>query len=154
MACARAVRVVATAEAWLDAHAPGRGPHARPDRDPLRAGRRARAALREAAAGVLFLRNKLDAEQTERRVRMARACHALLRAARQGDDATALPLVAYRRVLRRRIEAAEAELAGLRTQAADASRHLVRLSREIHRLERLRARRRAAAGIGRMSDQG
>ncbi|NNL65951.1 MAG: hypothetical protein HKP30_06910, partial [Myxococcales bacterium] len=76
---------------------------------------RARDELRQAAAGVLFLRNKLEAEQTERRVRMARACHALLRAVREDDDATARPLLDYRDVLRDRITHAEAELAGLRS---------------------------------------
>jgi len=98
--------------------------------------RRAHGELRAATAGVLFLRNKLEAEQVERRVHMARACHALLRAVREDDDETALSLLAYRDVLRRRLRAAEEELAGLRTQAADATESLARLSRAVGRLER------------------
>lgn len=102
--------------------------------------RRVRGELRRATAGLLFLRNKLEAEQTERRVRMARACHALLRAARDDDDATALPLLGYRDVLRQSLRRAEEELAGVRTQAADAKRALARLARAEHRLEAFRAR--------------
>jgi len=102
-------------------------------RDELR---HARDELRRAVAGVLFLRNKLEAEQTERRVRMARTCHALLRAAREGDDETALPLLAHRDLLRRSLCAAEEELAGLRTQAADGKAALARLARALERLER------------------
>jgi hypothetical protein len=102
-----------------------------------------RGELRRATAGLLFLRNKLEAEQTERRVRMARACHALLRAAREDDDATALPLLSYRDLLRRRLREAEQELAGVRAQAADATDALARLARAEHRLEARRARGRA-----------
>ena len=99
---------------------------------------RSRDELRRAAASVLFLRNKLEAEQTERRVRMARACHAILRAARDEDDATALPLLRYRDMLRERAKAAEEELAGLRTQAADAKSALARITRQLGRFDRTR----------------
>jgi hypothetical protein len=104
-----------------------------------------RASLRQAVARVLFLRNKLDAEQTERRVRLARTCHAILRAARAGDDALALPLIDHRRALRRRVVAAEDELAALRARAADAARELALLSDAIRRAERRRDRRARAA---------
>jgi len=106
--------------------------------------RRVRGELRSATAGLLFLRNKLEAEQNERRVRMARACHALLRAAREDDDETALPLLSYRDVLRKRIRHAEEELAGVRTQAADAKDALARLARAEQHLEVRRAPRRRA----------
>jgi len=105
--------------------------------------RRVRGELRRATAGLLFLRNKLEAEQTERRVRMARACHALLRAVRDEDDETALPLLGYRDVLRENLRRAEEELAGVRTQAADAKDALARLARAERRLEAGRARARA-----------
>ena len=105
--------------------------------------RRVRGELRNATAGLLFLRNKLEAEQNERRVRMARACHALLRATREDDDETALPLLSYRDVLRERIRHAEEELAGVRTQAADAKDALARLARAERHLEVQRAERRA-----------
>ena len=126
-------RFVEALDDWLDeyVHDPGR-----PVRPELAAHRRARSELRRAAAGVLFLRNKLEAEQHERRARMARVCHALLRAAREDDDETALPLLACRDSMRGRIREAEQELAGLRTQAADATRSLARLARAIARLER------------------
>lgn len=101
----------------------------------------AREELRHAAAGVLFLRNKLEAEQTERRVKLARACHAILRAARDDDEETALPLLAYRDLLRERVRAAEEELAGLRTQAADAKSALARIARRLGRIERRETRR-------------
>jgi hypothetical protein len=99
---------------------------------------RVRDELRHAAAGVLFLRNKLEAEQGERRVHMAGACHALLRAARDDDDETALPLLAYRDVLRARLVEAEEELADLRGRAADAKSALARIARGLARLERER----------------
>jgi hypothetical protein len=114
--------------------------------------RRVRGELRRATAGLLFLRNKLEAEQTERRVRMARACHALLRATRENDDETALPLLSYRDVMRASLRRAEEELAGVRTQAADAKDALARLARAedqleaAHRHARTRAPRRAARG--------
>jgi hypothetical protein len=100
---------------------------------------RARDELRRTTAGLLFLRNKLEAEQTERRVRMARTCHALLRATREDDDETALSLLSYRNVLRDRIRHAEEELAGVRTQAADGKDALTRLGRALDHLERFRA---------------
>ena len=146
-------RFVDALDDWLDenVHArEGLTPGPAPSRARLSAHRRARAELRRATAGVLFLRNKLEAEQHERRARMARVCHALLRAARDDDDETALPLLTYRDLLRERIRAAEQELAGLRTQAADAIGSLARLSRALARLERgrrpLRPRRRGGAG--------
>lgn len=114
--------------------------------------RRAHRELRRATAELLFLRNKLEAEQTERRVRMARACHALLRATRENDDETALPLLSYRDVMRESLRRAEEELAGVRTQAADAKDALARLARAEHRLEavhggsRTRAPRRPGHG--------
>jgi len=107
--------------------------------------RRVRGELRRTTAGLLFLRNKLEAEQTERRVRMARACHALLRAAREDDDATALPLLSHRDRLRASIRRAEQELAGVRTQAAFAKAALARLARAEHRLESQRAAHRRRA---------
>lgn len=110
---------------------------------------RARDELRSATAGILFLRNKLEAEQTERRVRMARTCHALLRATREDDDETALPLLTYRNVLRERIRRAEEELAGLRTQAADGKDALARLGRAATHLEGVRTGERARADLRR-----
>ncbi len=135
---------------WIEEHVhghPGETGQGGP-RDVLAACRDARAELRQATARVLFLRNKLEAEQMERRVRMGRACHAILRAVREDDDATALPLLTWRRELREEIVRAEQELAGLRTQAADAKRQLRRLAEEIRRLEldRRRRRRRRARG--------
>lgn len=106
---------------------------------------RTRAALRRATAGLLFLRNKLEAEQVERRVRMARACHAILRAAREDDDETALPLLVYRDELREQLRRAEEELAGLRSQVAEAKGSLARLSQGIERMERGLSERRSPA---------
>ena len=112
---------------------------------------RAREELRSATAGILFLRNKLEAEQTERRVRMARTCHALLRATREDDDEAALPLLSYRNVLRERIRRSEEELAGLRTQAADGKDALTRLGRAASHLERARSEGRRSRARRRQS---
>lgn len=136
-------RIVDAVDDLLEEHVHGRFPApGRTERVERRRERarlaRSRDELRQVTAGLLFLRNKLEAEQTERRVRMARACHAILRAAREDDDETALPLLAWRDVLRARIVHAEEELAGVRTQAADAADALARLHRA---LERLRPRR-------------
>lgn len=133
----RLERLVDAVDDWLEEHVHEGAERGAPPLRRRRAGLlRARDELRRATAGVLFLRNKLEAEQTERRVRLARACHAILRAAREDDDETALPLLAYRGLLRERIEAAEEELAGLRTQAADAKSALARVARQLGRLER------------------
>lgn len=138
-------RLVDAVDEFLEEHVHSRFPieasHDRVDflRDRAQL-KRTRAELRQATAGLLFLRNKLDAEQTERRVRMARACHAILRAVREDDDESALPLLTYRDKLREHIRHAEAELAGVRTQAADATEALSRLNRGLERAEFRRVR--------------
>jgi len=141
-------RWVDTVDDWLDDHVhgpcDGYAPPRRVERSDLADHRRAREALRRATAGVLFLRNKLEAEQIERRVRMARVCHALVRAVREEDDEITLSLMTYRDQLRERLREAEEELAGLRTQAADAKASLARLARAIARLEHGRGRGRRA----------
>ena len=137
-------RIVDEMDAWLDEHLHGRFPapaaepsRGRGERGPSRERlTHAREDLRRTTAGLLFLRNKLEAEQTERRVRMARACHAILRAVRDDDDETALPLLTYRDTLREHIQHAEQELAGVRTQAADAKDALARLHHAMERTHR------------------
>jgi hypothetical protein len=78
-------------------------------------GRLARyAELKEAVAGILYLRNKLEAEIRERRTEMSRLSADAERAVRRGDETLAVAVVTHRHELIGEPERAEQELEGLR----------------------------------------
>jgi len=96
--------------------------------------------LKEAVAGILYMRNKLEAELGNGRQEMARTLEDLRRAVRGGDDQTGLALVHHKRVLAEDIERAEREFQELSRQADEAKRNLLTFREEIRALEREKGR--------------
>ena len=90
--------------------------------------------LKDAVAGILYMRNKLEAEIAERRAEIARLHDDLRRGVRQGQDELSLALIAQKHALLGDLERAERELEGLRSEAEDAKANLVRFRHEIRSL--------------------
>ena len=96
--------------------------------------------LKEAVAGILYMRNKLEAEITERRAEIARTHDDIRRAVRRGQDDISLTLIAQKQSLMEELERAERELDGVRTEAEEAKVNLVRFREEIRGLMREKSR--------------
>jgi phage shock protein A len=96
--------------------------------------------LKQAVAGILFMRNKLEAEVAERRAELARTHDDLHRSVTTGDDEVGLALIQHKQVLMGEIERAEREWGGLAREAEEAKTNLLRFREEIRTLERERGR--------------
>lgn len=96
--------------------------------------------LKEAVAGILYMRNKLEAEITERRAEIARTHDDIRRAVRRGQDDISLTLIAQKQSLMEELERAERELEGVRSEAEEAKVNLVRFREEIRGLMREKSR--------------
>lgn len=92
--------------------------------------------LKEAVAGILYMRNKLEQEINERRVEIARMHDDVRRAVRAGRDEISLTLIGRKQALFEDLERAEQELSTVRTQADEAKDNLVRFREEIRSLVR------------------
>ena len=90
--------------------------------------------LKEAVAGILYMRNKLEHEIGERRAEIARLHDDLRRGVRRGQDDLALGLIERKQQLMQDLERAERELDEVRTEAEDAKNNLVRFREEIRSL--------------------
>ncbi len=90
--------------------------------------------LKEAVAGILYMRNKLEADITERRAEIARLFDDVRRAIRSGNDDTSIHLIAQKQLLMEDLERAECELEGVRMEAEEAKSNLVRFREEIREL--------------------
>jgi len=90
--------------------------------------------LKEAVAGILYMRNKLEAEITERRAEIARLFDDIRRAIRSGQDEASVGLIAHKQLLMEDLERAERELDGVRSEAEEAKSNLVRFREEIRDL--------------------
>jgi phage shock protein A len=90
--------------------------------------------LKEAVAGILYMRNKLEGEIVERRAEIARLHDDVRRAVRRGRDEVSLSLIAHKQALMDELEHAERELEGVRTEAEEAKANLVRFRDEIRAL--------------------
>jgi phage shock protein A len=97
-------------------------------------------ALKEAVAGILYMRNKLEAEIHERRVEIARLHDDVRRSVRRGQDEIAVTLIAQKQSLLEELERSERELEGVRAEAEDAKHNLVRFREEIRSLVREKGR--------------
>jgi phage shock protein A len=97
-------------------------------------------ALKEAVAGILYMRNKLEAEINERRVDMARLHDDIRAAIRRGQDQLSLSLIENKQGLADELERAERELEGVRGEAEEAKVNLVRFRDEIRSLTREKGR--------------
>jgi phage shock protein A len=96
--------------------------------------------LKEAVAGILYMRNKLEGEIGERRAEIARLHDETRRAVRRGEDDISLTLIAHKQALMEDLERAERELEGVRSEAKEAKANLVRFREEIRGLNREKGR--------------
>lgn len=96
--------------------------------------------LKQAVAGILYMRNKLEAEIRERRTETARAQDDICRAVQRGDDEVALALIAHKDQLLEDLERAERELEQVRGEVEVAKTNLVKFRGEIRALEREKVR--------------
>lgn len=92
--------------------------------------------LKDAVAGILYMRNKLEAELSERRGELARTLEDIRRAVRKGDDEVGMALIQRKTALVAEIERAEGEYTSLKNEAEEAKGNLVRFREEIRSLER------------------
>jgi phage shock protein A len=96
--------------------------------------------LKEAVAGILYMRNKLEAEIVERRAEIARLHDDTRRAVRCGQDELSVSLIARKQLLLEDLERAERELEGVRSEAEEAKSNLVRFRQEIRELVQEKSR--------------
>jgi len=96
--------------------------------------------LKEAVAGILYMRNKLEAEIVERRAEVARLHDDIRRAVRSGQDDLSVRLIARKQLLLEDLERAERELEGVRSEAEEAKSNLVRFREEIRGLVQEKSR--------------
>ena len=96
--------------------------------------------LKEAVAGILYMRNKLEAEIVERRADIARLHDDVRRAVRRGQDELSVSLIARKQLLLEDLERAERELEGVRSEAEEAKSNLVRFRQEIRELVQEKSR--------------
>ena len=92
--------------------------------------------LKEAVAGILYMRNKLEAEISERRAEIARLHDDIRRSVRRDDDDASVTLIAHKQSLMDELERAEQELASVRSEADESKSNLIRFREEIRSLVR------------------
>ena len=96
--------------------------------------------LKEAVAGILYMRNKLQAEISERRAEIARLHDDVRRSVRRGRDDLSISFIARKQDLMEDLERAERELDGVKSEAEEAKVNLVRFREEIRALVREKSR--------------
>jgi len=96
--------------------------------------------LKEAVAGILYMRNKLEAEINERRVDIARLHDDIRKAIRGGHDELSVSLIENKQLLLEELERAERDLETVRKEADEAKANLVRFREEIRSLTREKGR--------------
>jgi phage shock protein A len=96
--------------------------------------------LKQAVAGILFMRNKLEGELSEGRAELARTHDDIRRSVGRGDDEVGLALIQHKQQLMGEIERAEREWSSLVREAEEAKGNLLRFREEIRVLERERGR--------------
>ena len=98
------------------------------------------ATLRAAAAGVIYMRQKLEKELAARTGELTRVRKQLDLAVERDDDAAALALIARRDDLDADVARLTTDLGEVKTEADAAKRNLVAFQREIERLREERTR--------------
>jgi phage shock protein A len=96
--------------------------------------------LKNAVAGILYMRNKIEAEIADRRAEIARLHDDVRRSVRRGDEESSLSLIAHKQALFEELERAENELEQVRIQGEEAKSNLVRFREEIRSLVREKGR--------------
>lgn len=87
--------------------------------------------LKQAVAGILFMRNKLQAEIEERRMEIARLHDDIRRAVKNGQDELSLSLITHKQELFEQLERAENEFNSIRNEAVEAKDNLMKFREEI-----------------------
>ena len=113
------------------------------------------ATLRQAAAGIIYLRSKLAKEIERESAELARVRRQLEIAVDRGDDAVALHLIGRRDAVAAEVARLTAELTELTKEAEGAKQNLIAFQREIARLreERVRMLARLASAKARLRFQ-
>ncbi len=96
--------------------------------------------LKQAVAGILYMRNKLDAEIEERRMEIARLHDDIRRSVRNGQDDLSLTFIAHKEDLFEELERSEKELQSVREEAAEAKDNLIKFREELEALVREKGR--------------
>ena len=96
--------------------------------------------LKQAVAGILYMRNKLEGESRETRSELARAQDLIRRAVSRGDDDLALQLIEQKDVLIADLERDQRELGEIANEVEVAKANLIKFRGEIKALERERVR--------------
>jgi len=105
--------------------------------------------LKDAVAGLLYMRNRLEGEIESRRAELARSDDDVRRALARADEELALEIVSRRQAVADELAGSERELAALRSEAEEAKTHLLRFRDEIRALEREKGRALASLASGR-----
>src|SRR5262249_6030217 len=96
--------------------------------------------LKQAVAGSLYMRNKLEAEIDERQIEIARIEDDVRGAIGRGQDDLSLTLIEHKQRLGEDLERAERELANVRREADEAKGNLLRFREELRGLAREKGR--------------
>jgi phage shock protein A len=96
--------------------------------------------LKQAVAGILYMRNKIQADLVERRAEVAQLREDVQRCVERGEDDLALALIGQRQAIDEEIVRAEQELQAISDEAREAKNNLVRFRDEIRSLEREKVR--------------
>jgi phage shock protein A len=96
--------------------------------------------LKQAVAGILYTRNKLEAEIRQRSQEIARLTNEIRNAVRAGRDADSLALIAHKQTLADELDRSQRELEGVRGEAEDAKTNLVRFREDLRDLSREKGR--------------
>lgn len=96
--------------------------------------------LKDAVAGILYMRNKIESEISDRRAEIARLHADVRRSVRRGEEETSLSLISHKQALFEELERAEGELDQIRIQAEEAKTNLIRFREEIRSLVREKGR--------------
>jgi phage shock protein A len=96
--------------------------------------------LKEAVAGILYMRNKLEAEIHERRIEVVRVEGDVRGAVARAQDDLSLSLIEYRQRLSEELERAERDLDAVRREADEAKGNLLRFREELRSLAREKGR--------------
>jgi len=96
--------------------------------------------LKQAVAGILYMRNKIQADLAERRAEVGQLREDIRRCVERGEDGLALTLIGQRQHLDEEIARAEHELQAVSCEAREAKGNLVRFREEIRSLEREKVR--------------
>jgi phage shock protein A len=96
--------------------------------------------LKEAVAGILYLRNKLQAETHDRRIEIARVAEDVRGSLGRGQDDLSLTLIEHEQRLADDLERAERELDVVHREADEAKGNLLRFREELRSLAREKGR--------------